>query len=94
MERVAVGSNHRGRDVDGMLKPDAGQVPVHVLHPDRELLGWLCILAITIGLVAAGAKDAMESHNSAATLFLVGLDQVLVVLYGWIAIDWVRLVSS
>lgn len=71
----------------------SGPEPAHVLRPERELLGWLAIMAVTIGLVAAAAADALDHHQYAALVVLLLVGHGLLALYAWISIDFVRWVT-
>lgn len=60
---------------------------------ERELIGWLCILAPTFGLLAATANDAARSGDTIwATLFW-GLTLATLGLYFYVVRVWVTLVS-
>jgi hypothetical protein len=60
-------------------------------HPADEWLGWLCVYAVTAGMMAVGCQEATQSGDYGWAVLFALLLAVTIAAYGVIAVWWVRL---
>lgn len=67
------------------------RVPAHCLHrPERELFGWMIIIALSVGLDVAAGQDAFLTHRHFWQVVFSGVITAKIMLYGCLAWTWSR----
>ncbi len=65
-------------------------MPAHSFQPERETFGWMCLIALSVGLDLAALQSAVTLDQMHWIVIFVLITACKVVLYGWLAWSWSR----
>jgi hypothetical protein len=81
--------------VDGVQTPGKQRRrPARPHDYHTELTGWLFIIALSVGIATGGALDLLHQGYRLYAGIIFALVAIDVVMYFWLARDWVRMITD